>query len=207
MFHTALTGNIAAGKSAVARLFADWGARVLDADAIVRELQQPGRPVFTAIVAHFGPGILAADGSLDRAALRGRVLADPAAKQALERIVHPAVRAERERLQGAGDGGVLGIVVSEIPLLFEAADPAEFDAVVLVDAPEPLRIERLRRERGLSPSEAEALLRLQLPAGPKREQSSFVIDNDASRESLRDRAWLVWRKLVSRARAASPSRA
>jgi len=200
MLTAALTGNIAAGKSAVARLFADWGARVLDADAIVRELQQPGRPVFAAIVERFGAGVLAADGGLDREALRTRILADPAAKAALEAIVHPAVRAERARLLASGDGGPHSIVVSEIPLLFEAADPAEFDVVVLVDAPEALRLARLQQERGLSRSEAEALLRLQLPAGPKRERSTFVIDNDASRETLRDRAWRVWRKLVSRAR-------
>ena len=200
MFTAALTGNIAAGKSSVARLFADWGARVLDADAIVRDLQEPGRPVHAAIVAQFGPGILAADGRLDREALRARILTDPAAKQALERIVHPAVRAERARLLAGEAPGPPGIVVSEIPLLFEAADPAEFDAVILVDAPEPLRQERLQRERGLSPSDSEGLLRLQLPSGPKRARSHFVIDNDASHEVLRDRAWRVWRKLVSLAR-------
>jgi len=200
MFTAALTGNIAAGKSSVARLFADWGARVLDADAIVRDLQEPGRPVHAAILAHFGPGVLAADGRLDREALRARILTDPAAKQALERIVHPAVRAERAHLLAMMEPGPPGIVVSEIPLLFEAADPAEFDAVILVDAPESLRQERLQRERGLSPSQAEGLLRLQLPSGPKRARSRFVIDNDASRETLRDRAWQVWRKLVSLAR-------
>lgn len=204
--HIALTGNIAAGKSAVARHFADWGARVLDADAIVRGLQQPGQPVFSAIVDHFGSGVLAVDGQLDRDALRARILADPAAKGALERIVHPAVRAERDRLLRLGDGSLVGITVSDIPLLFEAADPAGFDAVVLVDAPEALRLERLQRARGLGRAEAEALLRLQLPAGPKRARSDFVIDNDGSREALRDRAWLVWRKLVARARERARAR-
>ncbi|HEV8150571.1 MAG TPA: dephospho-CoA kinase [Gemmatimonadales bacterium] len=195
--HIALTGNIAAGKSAVASLFREWGATVLDADDIVRALQQPGTPVFNAIVARFGPAIVAADGSLDRAALRARMLADPAERLALEQIVHPAVRAERARLLAQQRTAPIPIVVSDIPLLFEAADPAGFDAVVLVDAPEALRRERLLRERGLSPAQADALLGLQLPAGPKRLRSHFVIDNDGSRDTLRERAWQAWRKLIS----------
>jgi len=202
MLHVALTGNVASGKSTVASLFGDWGATVLDADATVHRLQQPGTPVFGAIVARFGPSILAPDGMLDRAALRARILADPAERKALEAIVHPAVQAERCRMLEAwpAGGGAGGIVVSDIPLLFEAADPAEFDAVVLVDAPEPQRIGRLMQERGFSREEALALVRLQLPAGPKRLRSDFSIENDQSRELLRDRAWQVWRKLVSLAR-------
>jgi len=170
----------------------------------VRRLQQPGTPVFAAIVARFGPGILAQDGTLNRAALRARILTDPAERQALEAIVHPAVRAERRRLlespDGAAGGGPGAIVVSDIPLLFEAADPGEFDAVVLVDAPEPQRIARLIQDRGLSREEAQALVQLQLPADQKRLRSDCVIDNDQSREVLRDRAWLAWRKLISLAR-------
>ena len=187
MLHVALTGNIAAGKSAVARLLADWGATVIDADEIVRELQRPGTPVFHAIVERFGPGILTPEGRLDRAAL--------------EAIVHPAVLAERERLLEACRNGSSGIVVCDIPLLFEVMDPAGFDAVVLVDAPDQLRIERLTRERGLTAQEAQSLLGLQLPAGPKRLEADFVIDNDRSRDELRNRTWTVWRKLVSQARA------
>lgn len=197
MLNVALTGNIAAGKSSVASLFQHWGALVFDADAVVRRLQQPGTPVFTAIMARFGPAILSPDGTLDRAALRARILADPAERKALEAIVHPAVRAERSGLLEANSSA---IVVSDIPLLFEAADPAEFDAVVLVDAPEPQRMARLMQDRGFSREEAESLVRLQLPAGPKRVASDFVIENDQSRELLRDRAWQVWRKLVSLAR-------
>lgn len=200
MIHVALTGNIASGKSAVASLFRDWGATVFDADEAVRRLQQPGTPVFQAIVTRFGPGIVAADGSLDRAALRGRVLADPAERQALEAIVHPAVQAERRRLLESTPLPAGAILVSEIPLLFEAADPAEFAAVVLVDAPEQQRVDRLVQQRGIAPREALALVEMQLPAGPKRLRSDHVIENNQSREALRDRAWQVWRKLVSLAR-------
>lgn len=199
-FHVALTGNIASGKSAVGRLFTDWGAILLDADAIVRALQQPGTAVFRAIVDRFGSDVVGADGTLDRPVLRARVLGSPSERRALEAIVHPAVRAERQRILEAQQRPKGAIVVSDIPLLFEAADPTGFDAVVLVDAPEPLRLERLRRARGLGEAEALALLRLQLPAGPKRARADFVIENDGSRDTLRTRAWEVWRKLVSRTR-------
>jgi len=199
VLNVALTGTLASGKSSVARLFADWGAAVFDADAEVRRLQQPGTPVFQAIVERFGPGILTPDGQLDRAALRPRVLADPGEREALERIVHPAVQAERRRFYQYV-GAPVEILVSDIPLLFEASDPSKFDPVVTVDAPEPLRLERLMRDRGMSLEEARALSRLQLPADVKRARSDFVIDNDQSREALRDRAWVVWRKLVSLAR-------
>ena len=178
-FHVALTGNVAAGKSAVADLLRDWGATVIDADAIVRALQQPGTAVFDAIVARFGPAIVAKDGTLDRAALRARVLDDPAQRRSLEAIVHPAVEAERRRLLAEARGPADAIVVSDIPLLFEVMDPEGFDAVVLVDAPESLRLERLRRLRA---------------------RADFVIDNDSTREALRDRTWLAWRQLRSRAR-------
>ncbi|NOT07557.1 MAG: dephospho-CoA kinase [Gemmatimonadales bacterium] len=201
MLHVALTGNIAAGKSSVAALFADWGATILDADAIVRRLQEPGTPVFDAIVARFGPGVLANDGALDRPALRARVLADPTERKALEAIVHPAVESERRRLLLSATGRGLGIVVSDIPLLYEVMDSTRFAAVVLVDAPEALRKNRLVELRGLDPSEADALLAAQMPASEKRSRATYVVDNDGSRDTLRERAWLVWRKLVSQARA------
>ena len=200
MLSVALTGNVASGKSSVSALFAAWGATVIDADQIVRALERPGTAVFDAIVARFGPGVLAADGGLDRGVLRARILADPDHKRALEAIVHPAVHAERERLLRDARGRRDEIVVSDIPLLFEVMDPAEFDAVVLVDAPEDCRRERLMRHRGLSREEAGALLAAQLPALGKRPRADFIIDNDAGTEVLRDRAWSVWRKLRSRAR-------
>lgn len=199
MLNVGLTGNVASGKTAVALLFRDWGATIIDADAIVRRLQRPGTAIFQAIVDRFGPQALGPDGSLDRPALRARILADPSEKRALEAIVHPAVEAERQRLMRRAAWRRDGILVNDIPLLFESMDPARFDAIVLVDAPEPLRMARLI-QRGLPAGDAARLIAAQLPAEAKRPRAHFVIDNDGSRDLLRDRAWQVWRKLISRAR-------
>jgi dephospho-CoA kinase len=201
VLNVGLTGNVAAGKSSVALLFRDWGATIIDADAIVRRLQRPGTAIFQAIADRFGPGALRPDGSLDRPALRARILADPAEKLALEAIVHPAVEAERQRLLRRAAAGIHGIVVNDIPLLFETMEPSRFDAIVLVDAPEPVRMQRLIQQRGLPAGDAARVIAAQLPAEAKRARAHFVIENDGSREMLRDRAWRVWRKLVSQARA------
>jgi dephospho-CoA kinase len=199
MLNVALTGNIAAGKSAVAELFRRWGATVLDADAIVREVQAPDGPVMRRIADRFGEAVVRPDGSLDRASLRRIVMADAGAREALERIVHPAVYARRAEL--AAEAEVRGdrIVVSDIPLLFESGDPDAFDAVVLVDAPEAVRQRRLVEHRGLSAWEAREMIRAQLPASAKRARSDFVIDNDGDLAALERTASEVWRALVARA--------
>jgi len=197
MLHVALTGNIAAGKSSVARLFAEWGATVIDADAIVHELQQPGTPVFAAIRNRFGPGILRSDGRLDRPALRRRVLEDPAARADLEAIIHPAVARRRAHLIAEAAGRGDPVVVSDIPLLFEVADPGAFDRVVLVDAPEAVRRDRLVRIRGLDPDEADQLIAAQLPSAGKRARSHFVIENSGSPEALETATREVWNRLTA----------
>jgi dephospho-CoA kinase len=199
MLNVALTGNIAAGKTAVADLFRQWGATVLDADEIVREVQTPGSPVLERIADRFGPSVLRADGSLDRPALRRVVLSDSDALAALNRIVHPAVQVRRtERMAEAAARGDR-LVVSDIPLLFEAANPNEFDVIVLVDAPEALRLERIMEHRGLDRSEALKMIRAQMPAEQKRARSDFVIVNDGDRASLERAAAAVWRALSARA--------
>jgi dephospho-CoA kinase len=194
----ALTGNVAAGKSKVAELFADWGATVVDADVLVRQLQQPGEPVFDAIIARFGSDMLRADGGLDRAALRRRMLGDAEAKRDLEAIVHPAVAERRRQLTAAAADRGAPLVVADIPLLFEADDPAAYDAVVMVDAPELVRRERLIALRGMDPDEADRLMAAQLPSGLKRRAADFVIDNDGDMQLLRERALAVWHALERR---------
>ncbi len=199
MLSVALTGNIAAGKSAVAELFRRWGATVIDADDIVREVQAPGGPVLREIAARFGESVVRADGSLDRPALRRRVLTDPEALATLNRIVHPAVHWRRAELMAAARSRGDRIVVSDIPLLFEAADPSMFDVVVLVDAPEQVRLARLIEHRRLDEEEARRMIGAQMPSRDKRARSDFVIDNDADLAALERAAAVVWRALLSRA--------
>lgn len=199
MLHLALTGNVAAGKSTVAALFARWGATLIDADAIVRELQRPGTPDFAAIVRRFGDAVVAPDGTLDRAALRGRVLADAAARRDLEAIVHPAVHARRELLLAEARAAGARVVLSDIPLLFEAGLEGGFDGVILVDAPPAERRRRLVAGRGLDPAEADRLIAAQLPAERKRARATWVIDNDADPAALEARARAVWEAIARRA--------
>jgi dephospho-CoA kinase len=199
MLSVALTGNIGAGKSTVATLFQRWGATVIDADALVREAQAPGSPALAEIAAHFGPGVIRPDGTLDRPALRRRVLDYPDELTALNRIMHP--RVQQRRLQLVEQARTRGdrIIVSEIPLLFEAADPSAFDVVILVDAPEELRRQRLLGSRDLTAGEVDRLMAAQLGSAAKRQRSHFVIDNDSDPASLEREAASVWKELRARA--------
>jgi len=206
VLNVALTGNIAAGKSTVVELFRRWGATIIDADELARQAQAPGGAVLAAIAQRFGADVLAADGSLDRAALRGKVMGDQAALDALNVIVHPAVRRRRDELaQEAGERGDV-LVVNDIPLLFEVLDPAQFDVVVLVDASVALRRTRLRAMRGLPNEEADRMIAAQMPAARKRAQSHFTIENERSLKTLERNARKVFEELRRRAAAAALGR-
>jgi len=199
MLSVALTGNIGAGKSTVAELFRGWGATIIDADQLVREAQMPGQPALLEVAGRFGRQMIRPDGTLDRARLRTAVLADPTALEALNAIMHPEVhRRRRELLAQAQERGDR-IVVSDIPLLFEAADPSEFDAVVLVDAPESIRRQRLRESRSLPEHELDRLIAAQLPADTKRLRSDYVIENEGDYQALERSAASVWEALLARA--------
>ena len=188
----ALTGSVAAGKSTVGALFRAWGATLIDADALVRELQQPGEPVFNAIVAAFGHDALDAHGAIDRPAMRRRILTDPAAKRRLERIVHPAVEQRRRRMVDAARERGEQLVIADIPLLFEAADPDAYDGIIVVDAPAPERRRRLMHDRGLSAHDADRLIAAQIPAADQRVRADWIIDNDGDRATLETRTRAVW---------------
>ncbi|HET9066364.1 MAG TPA: dephospho-CoA kinase [Gemmatimonadales bacterium] len=175
-----LTGNIASGKSSVAAILRRHGIPVIDADAIVHELQRPGTAVFRAIIARFGDEILTADGSIDRRRLRQRILDSDEDRLALEAIVHPAVFEHRGALLRAATETGTSLVVVDVPLLYEVDDPRHYDAVILVDAPRAERWRRLVEDRGMPPAEADRLIDLQLPADSKRERADFVIDNDGT---------------------------
>ncbi|MGH7606236.1 MAG: dephospho-CoA kinase, partial [Gemmatimonadales bacterium] len=192
MLNVALTGNIAAGKSTVVGLFRDWGATIIDADVLAREAQAPGTDVLAAIAGRFGADVLAPDGTLDRAALRGKVMGDDAALTSLNAIVHPAVQQRRVELQRVAREQGDAILVNDIPLLFEALDPAQFDVIVLVDAPIAIRRTRLRTLRGLSNEDADRMIAAQMPAERKRSRSHHVINNAGTVAQLEHKARAVF---------------
>ena len=199
MMKVGLTGNVAAGKSVVLDFLRRHGATVIDADALVREVQQPGTPVLRRIAERFGPDILLPDGALDRSRLRRRAMGDLAALSDLNAIVHPTVEVlHRERIAQAQLRGDR-IVVSDVPLLFEVGWESEFDLIILVDAPEAIRRMRLVSLRQLTPEEADNMLASQDPADEKQRRSDIVIENDGSVEDLEARVGEVWETLVNRA--------
>ena len=195
MMLVALTGNIASGKSTVARMLAARGATLVDADLLAREAVRVGTPAYDAIVDRWGADVLAPDGVLDRAALRARVFADPDELEALNAIVHPEVgRLRDERVAEARARGAR-VVVCDIPLLFERNLADDFDVVILVDAPRPVRLERLVRDRNLRETEAMAMIAAQMPAELKRARADFVIDNVGTTYELEREVDRVWREV------------
>lgn len=201
MLLVGLTGNIASGKSTVARLLAERGATIIDADDLARRAVEPGSPALKAIVTRWGPQILVPDGALDRGALRHIVFNDPDALVALNRIVHPEV--ERLRAAAVAEARDRGdrIVVCDIPLLFEKKMVDEFNMVLLVDAPRSLRLERVVTERGLSATEGMAMIAAQMPSELKRARADLVIHNAGSREQLLQQVNAVWESLQGAADA------
>jgi dephospho-CoA kinase len=195
MLVAGLTGNIASGKSTVARLLGVRGIPVIDADLLAREATAPGSPAFDAIVARWGAGMRASDGSLDRAALRHIVFASAAERAALNAIVHPLVEARRSALLAAARKRGDRVQVCDIPLLFEAGLTKRVDVIVLVDAPRELRLARLMRDRKLDQAEAIAMIDAQMPAEEKRARSDYVIDNDGTLDVLRTHVDDMWRTL------------
>ena len=207
MLLVGLTGNIASGKSTVSAMLAERGAVIVDADLLAREAVRPGSPALTRIVERWGNEVLEADGSLDRAALRHRVFGDSAELDALNAIVHPEVeRLRNDRVAAARDAGAC-VVICDIPLLFEVHLAERFDAIVLVDAPRPLRLERLVRDRGLHEAEAMEMIAAQMPAELKRARSDYVVDNDTDLRTLAARVEGVWRALAAEAGCADDATA
>lgn len=194
----ALTGGIASGKSTIARRLADRGAVVVDADAIVRDVQAVGSPVLDEIAAAFGEDVITADGALDRAALGARVFGDDEALARLNAIVHPAVRAESARqFAAAFDADPAAVVVYDVPLLVEARVDDPWDLIVVADAPAALRAGRLVDERGLSESDAAARLASQVSDDRRRAIADVVIDTAGSLEETLTQADALWERLTA----------
>ncbi|HEX8671225.1 MAG TPA: dephospho-CoA kinase [Longimicrobium sp.] len=200
MLKVGLTGNIAAGKSTVARIWRSLDATVVDADVLSRQAVEPGTPALARIVEEWGDEVVEAGGGLDRAALRRIVFADPSARERLEAIVHPAVAELREEAYRAAEERGERVVVADIPLLFEAGLVDDFDAIVLVDAPEEVRLARLVGDRGMDPEEARRMIAAQMPSELKRARADFVISNTGTLMELDRRSREVWTELLRRAR-------
>jgi dephospho-CoA kinase len=197
-----LTGGIGSGKSTVSAALAARGAVVVDADAIVRELQAPGGVVLSAMVERFGAEILRDDGTLDRQRVADRVFHDPVELEALNAIVHPAVGEEIRRRIEAERGGDR-VVVLDVPLLVEKRG-YRTDGTIVVDVDPELAVQRLVRSRGFSEADARARIANQASRDERLAAADFVIPNDGSLEELEDRIEECWRWIEQR-RAATPS--
>ena len=196
MLLVGLTGNIASGKSLVAQLLSERGATIIDADVLARRAVERGTPAYQAIVNRWGTSLAGPDGSLDRAALRRIVFSDAEQLEHLNGIVHPQVEMLADRLVAAARERGDRVVVLDIPLLFEKKMVDRFDRIVLVDAPRPLRLDRLVRDRGLPEAEAMAIIATQMPAELKRARADFVIDNVGTIAELEANVQHVWTALM-----------
>ena len=190
-----LTGGVASGKSTVSAILAELGAVVIDADALAREVVERGTPGLDAVVAEFGPGLVTADGDLDRPAMGRLVFADEDARKRLEAIVHPLVFERILALEEAATGADL--VVHDIPLLAESGRAATFDAVIVVDAPRDVQVARMVRDRGWSEAEAVARIEAQASREDRLAVATHVIDNTGTLAELRERVTAVHDALVA----------
>ncbi|MGD9481798.1 dephospho-CoA kinase [Streptomyces sp. TRM70308] len=197
MLSVGLTGGIGAGKSEVARLLASYGAVVVDADRIAREVVEPGTEGHAAVVAEFGEGVLGPDGALDRPALGRIVFADDERRAALNAIVHPLVGARSAELQRAA--GEDAVVVHDVPLLTENGLAPLYDVVVVVDASQETRLRRLTELRGMPEDEARARMAAQATRAERRAVADHVIDNDGPLDALEPQVRALWESLRGRA--------
>ncbi|WP_181034968.1 dephospho-CoA kinase [Arthrobacter sp. B0490] len=194
MLRVGLTGGIAAGKSVVARRLADLGAVVVDADLLAREAVAPGSPGLAEVVSAFGPGVLGTDGALDRPALGALVFADASARERLNGIVHPRVRALAAAIvDGAPEDAV---VVEDIPLLVETGQAARFHLVVVVDAPDEERIGRMVRDRGMDPGDARRRIAAQASRDDRLREADAVLANDRTLDDLLDATDALWHRRI-----------
>ncbi|HEX7739003.1 MAG TPA: dephospho-CoA kinase [Marmoricola sp.] len=189
-----LTGGIASGKSAVSSILRDLGAVIIDADALAREVVAKGTPGLDAVVAEFGADLLGPDGELDRPKMGALVFADEDARRRLEAIVHPLVF---ERIVALEEGAPEdAVVVHDIPLLAESGRADTFDAVIVVDAPQDVQIERMVRDRGWSEAEARARIAAQADPDERRAIATHLIDNTGTLADLRGRVEAVFGEIV-----------
>ncbi|WP_141013734.1 dephospho-CoA kinase [Nocardioides sambongensis] len=190
-----LTGGVASGKSTVSSILAELGAVVIDADQLAREVVEPGTPGLAAVVAAFGDEVLTEDGALDRAKVGQIVFNDTEQRRRLESIVHPLVFERYAELEAAAPAGA--VVVHDIPLLAESGRHEDFDAVIVVDAPRELQIDRMLVERGWTQQDAEGRIGAQATREQRNAIATHLIDNTGSLADLRARVHEVFDRLTA----------
>lgn len=200
MLLVALTGNIASGKSEVARRLAEHGAVIIDADVLAREVVEPGTPALAEIADRWGKRVLRPDGALDRGALRAIVFASAADRDALNAIVHPRVAMLRDARIAAARAAGAGVVVCDIPLLFETGGADRFDAVIVVHASAATRRARLLAHRTLTADDADRMIAAQLPTAQTRRLADYVIENEGTIADLTVQVDRLWESLARRAK-------
>ena len=198
MLMVGLTGGIGAGKSTVAEILAAHGAVVVDADAIAREVVEPGMPALAKLVERFGPEILRADGSLDRPALAALAFVDDETRKELEAITHPAIGAEF--LRRVAEAPADAVVVHDVPLLVESKRGFEYGAVIVVEAPLETRLDRLEA-RGVRRDDARRRIGLQASDEDRRKVATWVVDNAGDLGHLEKQVNEIWSELERRATA------
>ena len=192
-----LTGGVASGKSTVSAILAELGAVVIDADLLAREVVAPGTDGLAAVVGVFGPDVLGSDGALDRPRLGALVFADPERRRALEAIIHPRVRSRAAEIEAAAlVDGADALVVHDIPLLAESGQAGSFDAVVVVDVPPDVQVDRMVRIRGMSAEEARAWIAAQATREERLAVATYVVDNTGTFDDLRARVEEIYRELT-----------
>lgn len=200
MLTVGLTGGIGSGKSEVSRRLAAYGAVVIDADALAREVVAPGTPGLAAVVDEFGTGVLAGDGSLDREKMAGIVFHDPDARARLNAIVHPLVGRRTAQLMAEAEGADPdAVVVHDVPLLVESGIAELYDVVVVVACAPEVQLRRLVEQRGMSEADARARIAAQAPLADKIAVADIVIRNDGDLAALTAEVEQVWADLAARA--------
>ncbi|MEF2968404.1 dephospho-CoA kinase [Paenibacillus sp. M1] len=190
-----LTGGIATGKSTVSQMLVARGAELIDADAIAREIMEPGHPVLAEVVKHFGQGVLLPSGELDRKRLGSIVFSDPEERKALEGITHPAIRGEMKRRMAELEAAdPRRLVVADIPLLYESGLEQLYEEIMVVYVPREVQLERLMARDKMTREEAEARLRAQMDIELKKERADILIDNSLGREETESQIDDFWRK-------------
>ena len=189
-----LTGGIATGKSTVSRLLAERGAAIIDADVIAREIMEPGHPVLAAVSEPFGPGVLNADGTLNRKKLGEIVFSNPEERKALEALTHPAIRAEmKQRMEELEAADPHRLVVADIPLLYESGLDPLYERIMVVYVPREVQLTRLMLRDGLSKEAAEQRISAQMDIEIKKERADILIDNSGGLEETKRQIDDFWR--------------